>query len=183
LIPRPETELLVETVLKFQPGLVIDVGTGSGAIAISLQLEQPACRVCATDISSDALLLAQRNALDLNARVQFIQTDLLNGFGTGTADVIVSNPPYIPLRDRDTLQREVRDWEPALALFAGASGTEIYERLIPEARRVLKPGGLLALELGCGLADAVAALASGWNDLQTFPDLAGIRRVLTCRTL
>jgi release factor glutamine methyltransferase len=125
-------------------------------------------------------MVARSNAAKQGAPVQFIQADLLNPFGDTEADVVVSNPPYVPLTDRDTLQREVRDWEPHVALFAGNSGTSVYQRLIPAAHRVLKPGGLLALELGFGLADEVAALAARWRNIQVFPDLAGIPRVLVC---
>ncbi|MEP6715355.1 MAG: peptide chain release factor N(5)-glutamine methyltransferase [Terriglobia bacterium] len=181
LIPRPETELLVETVLRLQPRCLVDVGTGSGAIAITLKLECPALRVYATDISADALQVARANARNLQADVQFFEGDLLTAFGCGIADAVVSNPPYVPLADRDTLQREVRDWEPHLALFAGASGTDVYRRLLPQAMRVLAPGGLLALELGYGLAGEATALASEWHDIQVLPDLAGVPRVLTCR--
>ena len=94
--------------------------------------------------------------------------------------MVVSNPPYVPLSDRETLQREVSDWEPSLALFGGQNGLCVYERLIPEALRVLKPGGTLALELGAGQSEAVSALVSTWSNVQLFPDLAGIPRVLVC---
>jgi release factor glutamine methyltransferase len=93
---------------------------------------------------------------------------------------VVSNPPYVAEADRDSLQPEVRDWEPGLALFAGPAGLDIYTRLIPEAFRVLKPGGLLALEIGFGQVEAVSALASGWRNLEVLPDLAGIPRVIVC---
>lgn len=181
LIPRPETELLVETVLKLRPaaGLLIDVGTGSGAIAVTLALESPAS-VIATDLSAASLAVAHLNAAKLQASVRFIQADLLQAFSPSCADVIVSNPPYISPADAPSLQPEVCDWEPHLALFADDSGLAIYQRLIPEAARVLKPGGLLALEIGFGQADAVAALAATWTNVQLFPDLAGIPRVLVC---
>jgi len=182
LIPRPETELLVETVLKLRraPGVIIDIGTGSGAIAITLALELQ-CPVIATDLSHEALAIARSNAVRLGANVSFIEADLFKSFAGGIADIVVSNPPYVPLTVRESLQREVRDWEPSIALFGGSSGTAIYERIIPEARRVLKPGGLLALELGFGQSEAVTALARDWRDVQVFPDLAGIPRVLVCK--
>jgi release factor glutamine methyltransferase len=182
LIPRPETELLIETVLKLRPapGILIDVGTGSGAIAITLAVELQR-EVIATDVSGEALAVARSNAIKLGARVCFVEADLFKPFADGVADLIVSNPPYVALMARDSLQREVRDWEPSLALFGGLTGTAVYERLIPEARRVLKPGGLLALELGFGQWEAVTGLVRGWRDVEVFPDLAGIPRVLVCK--
>jgi release factor glutamine methyltransferase len=126
------------------------------------------------------LQVARSNAVTLGAQVDFIETDLLRCFADGMADVVVSNPPYVPISDRESLQREVRDWEPALALFAGPAGLCVYRRLIPEAWRVLKSGGVLALELGAGQAEAVCAMEAGWHDLQLFNDLAGIPRVLRC---
>jgi release factor glutamine methyltransferase len=181
LIPRPETELLVETILKLKPsqGVLIDVGTGSGIIAITVALElgRP---IIATDLSFEACVIARCNALKLGANVQFLEADLLKPFAEGTADIVVSNPPYIAFSDRASLQREVRDYEPSLALYGGPSGFEVYKCLIPEAKRVLKPGGILALELGFGQSEAVSALAADWRNLQLFPDLAGIPRVLLC---
>lgn len=193
LIPRPETELLVETVLRLRPdaGTIIDVGTGSGAIAITLALggytlqlvrsSEARLQIIATDISAEALTVATQNAKILHAPVQFLKADLLTPFADSTAEVIVSNPPYIAEADRESLQSEVRDWEPALALFAGPSGLSVYQRLIPEARRVLKPGGLLALEIGFSQSESVSAIARDWQDLHVIPDLAGIPRVLLCR--
>jgi release factor glutamine methyltransferase len=181
LIPRPETELLVETVIRRRPDArtIVDVGAGSGAIAITLALEL-STRVIATDISPAALGMAGANAASLHAKVGFVNADLLASIADVSMDVVASNPPYVPLGDRETLQRDVRDWEPHLALFAGPDGLNIYRRLIPEAWRVLKPGGLLALELGFGQADAVAALAANWHNVEIERDLAGIRRVLSC---
>ena len=185
LIPRPETELLIEAVLKRRPHArgIVDVGTGSGAIAVTLALELNTT-VIATDISLAALKLAARNGgADAHVALQticFIAADLLSPIADNTMEVVVSNPPYVAQKDRNSLQREVRDWEPAQALFAGETGLDIYQRLIPEAWRVLKPGGLLALELGHTQAEAVAALATNWNNLELTPDLAGIPRVLTC---
>jgi release factor glutamine methyltransferase len=182
LIPRPETELLVETILKLLPGpgTIVDIGTGSGAIAVTLAMELGRA-IVATDVSLEACALAKSNALKLGAHVQFIQADLLKPFADGSVDIVVSNPPYIPFSDRASLQREVRDWEPSLALFGGPAGTAIYERLIPEAKRVLRPGGTLALEMGFSQSEAVSALAADWLNLQVLPDLAGIPRVLVCQ--
>lgn len=189
LIPRPETELLVETVLKARRGFrdmqgdtqktIIDIGTGSGAIAITIAIESEA-RVIATDISRGAIAVARANAGRLHANVEFVSADLLAPFRDEAADVIVCNPPYVPERDRDSLQREVREWEPGLALFGGAEGLDVYRRLIPQAAGVLKCGGMLALEIGFGQAEAVAEMAQGWNNIRTIPDLAGIPRVVVC---
>ena len=176
LIPRPETEFLVEAVMK-HGGRIIDVGTGSGAIAVTLALET-SCEVIATDISSAALAVAAANAQKFAAKVRFFQADLLSIFADASADVVASNPPYVAESERSTLQREVRDWEPAQALFAGLDGLAIYRRLIPEAWRVLKPGGLLALDIGFGQAEAVTAMAEGWNGIRVVQDLAEIHRVL-----
>lgn len=182
LIPRPETELLVETALREAPfeGLVVDVGTGSGAVAVTLALEA-GLRVAATDISRAALAVARGNAGRLGGRVEFLECDLLAAFADESVAAVVSNPPYVPLSDAAGMQREVRDWEPGMALFAGADGLDVYRRLIPEARRVLRPGGLLAMEIGFGQAEAIRELAQGWNDRRTLPDLAGIPRVFVCR--
>jgi release factor glutamine methyltransferase len=179
LIPRPETELLIDVILKRRPQAksIVDIGTGSGAIAVTLALELGAS-VIATDISIAALKVAQASARDTD--VQFLATDLLTTFADASLDVVVSNPPYIPISDRQSMQREVRDWEPHLALFGGVTGLDVYRRLIPEADRVLKPGGLLALELGFGQADAVAAMVDNWNNIEIAPDLAGIPRVISC---
>jgi release factor glutamine methyltransferase len=181
LIPRPETELLIDVIVKRRPGAksIIDVGTGSGAIAVTLALELGAS-VTATDISVAALRVAQTSASDSGANVRFLAADLLTPIANASMDVVASNPPYVPIADRKSLQREVRDWEPHLALFAGATGLDVYRRLIPEAWRVLNPGGLLALEVGFGQADAVAALVGSWSNKEIAPDLAGIPRVISC---
>lgn len=181
LIPRPETEHVVEAVLKQNAGRILDIGTGSGAIAISLALETKA-KVVATDISLAALYVAKQNSLRLSARVDFLAGDLAAALADRSFDVVVSNPPYVAETDRGSLAREVRDHEPELALFAGAYGLAIYSRLIPEAARVLTPGGTLILELGAGMAESVSALLyGGWRDIEAAPDLAGIPRVLTAK--
>ncbi|MFN0100502.1 MAG: peptide chain release factor N(5)-glutamine methyltransferase [Bryobacteraceae bacterium] len=179
LIPRPETELLVEQVLKhLRPGMrVLDIGAGSGCIAITLSLES-SLPIVSTDISPDALKIAARNAAALRAHVPFIQASLAAPFAPGSFDVVVSNPPYVPDADRATLAAEVREWEPSSALFAGPQGLDIYCRLIPEAARVLKPGGLLAMEFGFGQADAIRELLIGWSNVEIHNDLAGIPRVV-----
>jgi release factor glutamine methyltransferase len=183
LIPRPETEHLVEaTIGKIHPrDLVLDVGTGSGAIAISLALETPA-HVFATDISSDALRVAQANARQLSANVGFLACDLLDAIRDHSMNVLVSNPPYVPRTDEPSLQREVRDYEPHVALFAGPTGLETYERLIADAARILRPRGWLLLELGYNSLDPVRAmLEHGWTDIDVIPDLAGFPRVIAAR--
>jgi release factor glutamine methyltransferase len=170
LIPRPETELLVETIMRMRPsaGRAIDVGTGSGAIAVTL-----GCVGC--DLSWEALAVARGNGAD-----RLVCCDLLSCFADASFDVVVSNPPYVPLADFDSLQREVRDHEPHLALFAGTDGLAVYRRLIPEAWRVLKPGGLMALETGIGQSEALRELVQDWRSVEFLPDLAGIPRILVC---
>lgn len=183
LIPRPETEHLVEAAMaRIGSGdIVVDVGTGSGAIAVTLALETGA-RVFATDISTAALCIARSNAASLTARVGFLACDLASCFRDRSVDVLVSNPPYVPATDRPGLQREVRDWEPSVALYGGSTGVEIYARLIADAARVLKPGGWLLIELGYNSLDAVRAmLQSRWTDIAVMHDLAGFPRVVAAR--
>ncbi len=183
LIPRPETEFVVEAALRcIGPGArVVDVGSGSGAIAVTLALQSRA-EVWATDISGAALRVANENAHHLGARVRFVQCDLLSVFADRCLDVVVSNPPYVAHGEADGMQREVRDFEPHLALFAGPEGTEIYERIVREAERVLRPGGHLVFELGWKSLDAVRGmLGAGWSEPTYGDDLAGIPRFLTAR--
>jgi len=226
LIPRPETEHVMEVALARlgERGIKIhmdtgaareklrlaDVGTGSGCLAVALAWELPHADVCATDISAAALEVAQRNAIRHNVgnRVRFLQCDLLDalqqtksqavgarhavpGASVATAtssvspeslfDVIVSNPPYIPLEEAPHLQREVRDHEPHQALFGGRTGVEIYGRLIEQARDLLRDRGILVLELGHDSAEYVRGIfdeQSGWINVSFTMDLAGIPRVL-----
>ena len=183
LIPRPETEHLVETAVKFlEPGArIVDAGCGSGAIAISVALELHT-PVVASDISREALAVARRNAQMLAAPVDFVAGDLLTPFASQAFDAVLSNPPYVPLHARASLQREVRDYEPEVALFGGPTGNEIYAALFAQAARVLKPAGLLIVELGFGSLDAVTRMAeTGWQDVTTSDDLAGIPRVLAAK--
>lgn len=183
LIPRPETEHLVEVAKRYcdPTARVVDVGCGSGAIAVSLALETQAV-ICATDLSDRALRVAAANAARLHAPVSFILCDLLTAVRSASLDVVVSNPPYVADSDAPGLQREVRDWEPRLALFAGPSGLEIYERLVIEAKRVIQPGGHLVLELGYHSLEPVRQmLAHEWTDVQVTHDLAGLPRVLAAR--
>ena len=183
LIPRPETEHVVETALRFLPAgaRVIDVGCGSGAIAVTLALESNAV-VLATEISKDALGIARHNASRLGARVQFMAGDLLTAVRPRSVDMVVSNPPYVSFEDRETLQREVRDFEPDIALYAGETGHEIYARLIEQTAKVLVPGGRFVFELGYRSLEPVRAmLGPNWTDVTTVDDLAGYPRVLTAR--
>jgi release factor glutamine methyltransferase len=182
LIPRPETELLVEIALEKSSGAekVIDVGTGSGAIAVAFKANRPTARVIASDTSQAALELAAGNARRLQTSIWFAQCDLLDAFAGGSFDMVVSNPPYVPLDERPGLQREVRDFEPASALFAGADGLDCYRRLIRDAPRVLRPRGWLIVELGYNSRSAVLGLlnAAHWGEPEIFPDLAGFSRIL-----
>ena len=180
LIPRPETEHLVE-VAKTKPAReILDVGTGSGAIAITLQLET-AAHVSATDLSPAAATVAARNARTLGATVDILVCDLMAAIASRSMDLIVSNPPYVPLAERDGLQREVRDFEPHLALFGGPTGFEIYDRIVADARRVLRPAGWLVMELGFGSHARVTEMLAQWDAVETIPDLAGIPRVIAAR--
>jgi release factor glutamine methyltransferase len=182
LIPRPETEHVVEVALRLARGAarILDIGTGSGALAATLQLETGAA-AWATDISPAAATVARENARRLGANVTVIVCDLLDAIRGQTFDLIVSNPPYVPATQREGLQREVRDWEPEVALFAGASGFEIYDRIAADAPRVLRPGGWLILELGFGSLGHVRNLFRQWDGVAEEPDLAGIPRVLAAR--
>jgi release factor glutamine methyltransferase len=182
LIPRPETEHVVEAAINRarEARRILDVGTGSGALAVTLRLETGA-EVWATDISPAAATVARANAEALRAPVGIVVCDLMAAAGTHTVDLIVSNPPYVPAGQRAGLQREVRDWEPPVALFAGATGFEVYERIVADAPRVLRPGGWLAMELGFGCEERVKSLVSGWRDVAVTPDLAGIPRVIAAR--
>ncbi|MDP8990385.1 MAG: peptide chain release factor N(5)-glutamine methyltransferase, partial [Acidobacteriota bacterium] len=178
LIPRPETEHLIEAALARGAESILDIGTGSGAIAVTLALETT-MRVTATDVSPAALRVARQNAQALAARVDFVACDLGAAFNDGSFDLVVSNPPYVAERDRASLQSEVRDHEPGLALFGGEDGLAVYRRLIPEATRLLRPDGWLMMELGD--AEAVREMCADWSGVEVVNDLAGIPRVLLAR--
>ena len=183
LIPRPETEHLVEAAIaRVQPDdRVLDIGTGSGAIAITLAIETKA-QVLATDVSLPALAVAAGNAARLQTRVALLGCDLASAIAPASIDVLVSNPPYVPRSDESGLQREVRDYEPHVALFAGPTGLEIYHKLVAEARRVLRPRGWLLLELGYNSVGPVSdMLGTEWNGTEVLADLAGLPRVLATR--
>lgn len=192
LIPRPETELLVETALKLLPPapVVVDVGTGSGAIAVSLSYFRPKARVYALDCSAEALAVARLNAArhGLRDRITFCRGDLLEALDrcgaapVGTVDLIAANLPYIAESDLPGLPREVRLFEPALALDGGPDGLDPYRRLIPAAALYLKPGGWLLMEIGCLQGPAAAALfpPSTWSTA-VLQDLAGLDRLVAAR--
>jgi release factor glutamine methyltransferase len=189
LIPRPETEHVVEKISDLVPLFakprIVDVGTGSGAIAISVAHEWPRAKVTAIDLSTEALDVATANAkrLGFAQRVRFLQGDLLAPVSGEKFEIVVSNPPYVAETDRDKLAVEVREYEPSQALFAGSEGLALYRRLIPQARDVLAAGGYLVLEIGLGQSQAVVALMqeAGFVQIEAIPDLQGIDRVLSCR--
>ncbi len=195
LIPRPETEHLVEKAIALaqelkQTGMtpeqrIVDVGTGSGAVAVALAHALPFAEIAATDISPAALTVAKSNAPrdGLAERIRFLEGDLVDPVAGEHFDIVISNPPYVPESDRNTLDVEVRDYEPAQALFAGTNGLAIYRRLIPAAFGVLVSGGFLALEIGYGQREAIQALlaAAGFSDIEFTEDLQKIPRVAVAR--
>ena len=186
LIPRPETEILVEIVAARQPATVVDVGTGSGCIALALAHRLPNAEVIATDLSSDALAVAQANAARYPCKnfTRFLQGELLCALPDSfTADAIVSNPPYIASGELAQLPREVKDFEPEQALVAGADGLDVIRRLVLAAKRFLSPTGFVALEIGAGQCPAVAELfvRAGYQVAQVEKDLQGIDRVVVAQ--
>jgi release factor glutamine methyltransferase len=187
LIPRPETEHSVEAVLELVRAdssikKMVDVGTGSGCIALALAKELPGREIHATDISEIALAMAQENAERLGlTRVKFRHGDLLADVQAGSFDLIVSNPPYVGKDEPEKVQKIVRDWEPHVAVFGGATGLEIYERLVPQAMNALRPGGWLVMEIGYSIEKQIRELLRGWHDVSIKPDLQGIPRVALAR--
>lgn len=181
LIPRQDTEILVEAALDVPVPVaarVLDIGTGSGILAITLQRERPSWQITAVDISSAALEVARRNAEDLEADIELVQSDLFQALPPTRFDLIVSNPPYIG-RD-EPLEPEVKDHEPPEALFADEDGLAIYRRIAEDALEWLQPNGWLMLEMGHRQAGIVRALfeKEGWKHRGTRPDLSGIPRVV-----
>lgn len=223
LIPRPETEHVIETVLELarslpRPPRIVDVGTGSGCIALALAKELPGAEIIAVDISAPALEIARANAarLQLDRRVTFLESNLLGAlpapsslsapfsisaplggkatrfegpgplaqpaqFDADSFDFVVSNPPYVGEAAPEKVQREVRDFEPRVAVFAGESGMEVYRQLIPQARERLEPGGWLVIEIGFSMEAAVRDLLAGWQEVRVTHDLQGIPRVVAAR--
>ncbi len=186
LTPRPDTETVVERVLKAFPEgrafTVLDLGVGSGAILLSILAERPAAKGLGVDVSEEALAVARENAanLGLEGRTVLLRGDWTRGLGDASFDVVVSNPPYIPSREIETLEPEVRDHEPRLALDGGADGLDAYRLLAPEILRVLKPGGRFAVEIGFDQSQAVEALfrEAGALNVETAKDLAERDRVV-----
>jgi release factor glutamine methyltransferase len=187
LIPRPETEHVVEAVLEIvgqdrkKPIRIVDVGAGSGCIALALAKELPGAEIEATDISATALEVARANAArhGFESRIHFREADLLAH--VENLDLVVSNPPYVGESEADTVQLEVRKFEPRSAVFAGPTGLEVIERLIPEARTALKPGGWLVIEISGTIAEGVKNLLHDWDEVQIRPDLQSIPRVVQAR--
>ena len=209
LIPRPETEHLVEAVLEHARDIprpkIVDVGTGSGCVALALAHELKDAEVYAVDLSADALEIARANAVRLQLeRVRFLRADILavipssqgvipsedvsSSRGTPTQagteffdfDFVVSNPPYVGFGEADKVQRSVFEFEPRMAVFAGENGLDVIHPLVEQAHQALKPGGWLALEIGYSMRDAVVNLLSrtDWEDVRVVPDLQGIPRVV-----
>jgi release factor glutamine methyltransferase len=197
LIPRPETEHVVETTLelvrsqKIERPKIVDVGTGSGCIALALAHELPNADIHAVDVSPAALEIARANAarLQLSERVHFDESDLLSVFNQQSKsdsqeslfDFVVSNPPYVGECEADKVQREVKKFEPKIAVFGGYEGVDIIRRLIPQAHALLKPGGWLLMEIGYTQESAVRALLEDWSEVRSIPDLQGIPRVIAAR--
>jgi len=187
LIPRPETEHLVETVLELARSVptprIVDVGTGSGCIALALASELQTAEVYGVDLSADALEIARANAarLQLDGRVKFLQSNVLAALaGVCDFDFVVSNPPYVSNNEADKVQRSVFEFEPRMAVFAGENGLDVIRPLIEQAHAALKPRGWLAMEIGYSMRDMVLELLAPtmWDDVRVVPDLQGIPRVV-----
>ena len=206
LIPRPETEHVIETVIELSnvksiggqappersgrewqpqeiPLRIADVGTGSGSIALALAKEFPRAEIFASDNSPAALEIARANAArhQLETRVRFVEADLLTGLENSSFDFVISNPPYVGESETDSVQLEVRKFEPRSAVFAGHTGVEVIERLIPQAFAALKPGGWLVMEISGTISEEVKRLLAGWKEIRVVNDLQGIPRVVAAR--
>ncbi len=202
LIPRPETEHIIESILELAAVKraggqecpphtislrIVDVGTGSGCIALALANELPQAEIHAIDISPAALEIAQANAArhQLDSRIQFHRADLLSklepGFKNNSFDFVVSNPPYVGESEADQVQLEVRKFEPRNAVFAGPTGLEVIARLVPQAHAALKPGGWLVMEISGTISEAVERMLRDWDEVLIRPDLQSIPRVAQAR--
>jgi release factor glutamine methyltransferase len=196
LIPRPETEHVIEAALeiagsttldqtdpKLQRLRMLDVGTGSGCIALALAKEFPGAEIHATDISTSALEIARANAArhQFGGRIRFHEADLLQGLNLRDLDFVVSNPPYVGESEEDHVQLDVRRFEPRNAVFAGPVGDEVITRLLPQAQAALRPGGWLILEVSGTIAGPVEKLLAGWDEVRIIPDLQSIPRVARAR--
>jgi release factor glutamine methyltransferase len=192
LIPRPETELIIEEALRISTEaalarpVIVDVGTGSGCIAVTLARELKQSQLIASDISIAALQVAKRNAVrhSVQARIDFVAADLLDAFSERPfADLVISNPPYVSGRELPGLQREVRDWEPHLALTDSSDGLEFYRRLLNDAPARIKPGGRLICEAGYNQSEKITAMVDTeiWGEHHLLNDLQGIPRTIVLR--
>jgi release factor glutamine methyltransferase len=185
LIPRPETEHVIETVVELAQRhefrRIVDVGTGSGCIAVALAREFPSAAVTAVDISPAALEIARANAARHQLRIIFAESDLLTALPTAGFDLVVSNPPYVGENESDKVQKQVRDFEPRVAVFSGAEGLDIFRRLIPQAGAALVPGGWFVAEMGYSAEPTVRGLLAGWDNIRVTNDLQGIPRVIAAQ--
>ena len=184
LDPRGDTETLIDHVIDRPVRSVLELGTGSGVIAISLACEWKEVNVVATDISEAALLVAQKNAknFDVEDKIDFLKSDWFEAI-EGKFDLIISNPPYIGLSEISEISQEVLNYDPDLALFAGCYGLDSYERIIPHVTKFLKPGGIVVFEIGASQSESVKTLmnSSGLSEVKTFKDLAGKDRLVTAK--
>ena len=184
LDPRADTETLIDYVIDRPVRSVLDLGTGSGVIAISLACEWKEVHVVATDISEAALFVAQKNAkyFDVQDKIHFLKSDWFEAI-EGKFDLIISNPPYIGLSEISEISQEVLNYDPDLALFAGCYGLDSYERIIPNVTKFLRPGGIVVLEIGASQSDSVKTLmnSSGLSEVKTLKDLAGKDRLVTAK--
>jgi release factor glutamine methyltransferase len=187
LIPRPETEHVIETVVPLAReagrARIVDVGTGSGCIAIALAQELPQAEIAAVDLSAEALEVARLNAtrLRVESRIRFMESNLLAAVSGEIFDFVVSNPPYVGEREADRVQREVRKYEPHMAVFGGEKGLDIIQRLVGEASSVLREGGWLVMEIGFTQSRDVLEMVGNWSESRAVPDLQGIPRVIAAR--
>lgn len=184
LIPRPETETLaelaIETAGQMKKPRILDLGTGSGCLAVTVFLETRGCRVCASDISSSALRVAEENARTHSARIRFVNSDLLCCFARSSFDIIISNPPYVSQAQYEGLSREIKCHEPRSALIGGEDGLAYIRKITAGAARVLREGGFLLLEIGGGQAQSVEGIVreNGFSDIRFETDIGDIKRVV-----